>query len=368
MSDGSSELPASPLPTHATLATRLCALVGVDLPIVQTGMGWVSGARLTSATAESGGLGFLATVTMTLDELRTAIGKVRDRTDRPFGINVRADQADLAQRLAVGAEADVIVVSFAGAATRDAISAVHDVGAVAIATVGRRRHAEKMAEWGIDAVIAQGGEGGGHTGDVPTSLLVPDVVDAIGGQIPVIAAGGMFDGRSLIAALAWGADGIAMGTRFLLTRESHVPDEVKQHYLAAAVTDTVRTTGIDGSPQRVIATDVIAGLERAPIRALPAAVANAVRFARDTGTPIRTLLREGRAMRHSQELTWTQLVMAANAPMMTKAAMVDGRLDAGILPSGQVCGVIDAIPSVAEVMRNVVTEAITTLHRLEGSS
>ena len=91
-------------------------------------------------------------------------------------------------------------------------------------TVGARRHAEKMLEWGVDAVIAQGGEGGGHTGSVPTSLLLPQVVDAVGAEIPVLGAGGFHDGRGLVAALAYGADGIAMGTRFLLTQESHVPD------------------------------------------------------------------------------------------------------------------------------------------------
>src|SRR6267378_632962 len=126
-----------------------------------------------------------------------------------------------------------------------------------------RRHAEKMLEWGVDAVIAQGAEGGGHTGVVPTSLLLPQVVDAVGHTIPVIGAGGFHDGRGLVAALAWGADGVAMGTRFLLTRESTVPDAVKQRYLAASVTDTVVTTAIDGAPQRVIRTDVVDRLEAA---------------------------------------------------------------------------------------------------------
>ena len=97
-------------------------------------------------------------------------------------------------------------------------------------TVGARRHAEKMAEWGVDAVIAQGGEGGGHTGSVPTSLLLPQVVEAVGSQIPVVGAGGFHSGAGLVAALAYGADGIAMGTRFLLTQESRVPDSIKGDY------------------------------------------------------------------------------------------------------------------------------------------
>src|SRR5207237_8585198 len=113
-------------------------------------------------------------------------------------------------------------------------------------------HAEKMAEWGVDAVIAQGAEGGGHTGVVPTSLLLPQVVDAVGGAVPVLGAGGFHDGRGLVAALAWGADGVAMATRFLLTQERTVPEEAKGLYLQAAVTDTAVARSIDRAPQRVI--------------------------------------------------------------------------------------------------------------------
>src|SRR4029079_12571678 len=129
-------------------------------------------------------------------------------------------------------EAGIKLFSFAGAPTKDAIAKIHDAGGLVMPTVGARRHAEKMAEWGVDAVIAQGGEGGGHTGSVPTSLLLPQVVDAVGSQIPVLGAGGFFDGRGLVAALAYGADGVAMGTRFLLTQESHVPPAVKHRYTA----------------------------------------------------------------------------------------------------------------------------------------
>src|SRR5205085_7561543 len=123
--------------------------------------------------------------------------------------------------------------SFAQAPTPELVAMLRDAGVVTIASVGARRHAEKVAAWGIDAVIATGAEGGGHVGAVPTSLLVPQVVDAV--DVPVIAAGGFFDGRGLVAALAWGADGIAMGTRFLLTNDSPVADAVKQVYLSAGL-------------------------------------------------------------------------------------------------------------------------------------
>src|SRR3954447_14082086 len=227
-------------------------------------MGWVSGARLTAATSAAGGLGILAAVTMTADELRTAVREVKERTDKPFGVNFRADQPDLADRIAFVAAQGTKVVSFAGAPTKEAITRLHDAGVLVMPTVGARRHAEKMLGWGVDAVIAQGGEGGGHTGTVPTSLLLPQVCDAVGAEIPVLGAGGFHDGRGLVAALAWGAAGVAMGTRFLLTQESRVPDQVKERYLEVPVTGTVVTLAVDGMPQRVIRTEMIDKLERGP--------------------------------------------------------------------------------------------------------
>jgi NAD(P)H-dependent flavin oxidoreductase YrpB (nitropropane dioxygenase family) len=200
-------------------------------------------------------------------------------------------------------------------------------------------------------------------------LLLPQVVDAVGEQIPVLGAGGFHDGRGLVAALAYGADGVAMGTRFLLTRESRVPDEIKQLYLAASVTDTVVTTALDGAPQRVIRTDTVDRLERSSIvTRFPRAVLAALRFRKLTGTPLRDLLREGLAMRRNQDLTLAQMAMAANAPMLIKAALVDGKPDVGVLPTGQVTGVVDELPSVAELIDRIMAEAEATLDRLEGKA
>jgi NAD(P)H-dependent flavin oxidoreductase YrpB (nitropropane dioxygenase family) len=347
------------------LRTPFCDLVGVRHPIVQTGMGWVSGARLTAATANAGGLGILASATMTFGELQQAIGEVKDRTAEPFGVNFRADQPDLGDRLDLIIREGVKVASFASPPSKDVVAKLRDVGLVTIPTVGAPRHAEKMAEIGVDAVIAQGQEGGGHTGEIPTSLLIPGVADIV--DIPIIAAGGFRDGRGLIAAFALGAQAIAMGTRFLLTQESTVPDNVKKLYLGARLTDTVRTTSIDGHPQRVIRTEMIDELERASLLTrLPKAAMNALRFRKLTGTSFRSLLQEGLAMRRSQDLTWAQLAMAANAPMLTKAAMVDGHPEVGILPTGQVVGEIDELPTVAELIGRIISEAEETLGRLPG--
>ena len=175
------------------------------------------GATLT-AHSSAGGLGILASATMTYAELEAAIGRVRSRTDRPFGVNLLPNQPDAADRIELLVRERVPVASFAAAPRPEQVARLRDAGITTIVTVGARRHAEKVVGMGVHAVIAQGGEGGGHTGSIPTSLLLPQVVDAV--DIPVIGAGGFFDGRGLVAALAYGAEGIAMGTRFLLTAET----------------------------------------------------------------------------------------------------------------------------------------------------
>jgi NAD(P)H-dependent flavin oxidoreductase YrpB (nitropropane dioxygenase family) len=184
------------------------------------------------------------------------------------------------------------------------------------------------------------------------------VVDAVGDRVLVIGAGGFFSGRGLVAALAYGASGIAMGTRFLLSAESRVPDGIKERYVATPVTGTVVTTKIDGAPQRVVRTELVDHLEsQSWLRALPRALSSAYQFRHETGASVLALLKEGRAMKEGNELTWSQVVMAANAPVMTKAALVEGRADVGVLPTGQVVGVIESLPSVAGIIEGVMAEA-----------
>lgn len=350
---------------HPALITRVQSTFGVEHPIVQTGMGWVSGVSLTAATAAAGGLGFLAATTMSPERMVADVASVRGRTDRPFGVNLRGDQHDLTDRLDALLAAGVTIVSFAGPPSAEAVARCHDRGALVIVTVGARRHAEKMLERGVDAIIAQGHEGGGHTGPVPTSLLVPEVVEAVGADIPVLGAGGFHDGRGLAAALAWGADGVAMGTRFLLTRESRVPDHIKRHYLAAGLGDTVVTAALDGAPQRVIRTEVIDRLEsRSSLRRLPSAVRTAFEFRKATDESLVGMAREALAMRRHQDMGWAQVVTAANAPMLTKASMVDGDEASGILPAGQNVGVIDDLPTVAELIERILADADAALRQM----
>ncbi|MEV1178169.1 nitronate monooxygenase [Nonomuraea sp. NPDC049784] len=339
------------------MRTALTDLVGCRHPIVQTGMGYVAGARLAAATSEAGGLGVIGAATMSMSEMTSAIRRVKERTDAPFGVNMRSDADDAAERIEVLIREDVRVASFAMAPQRDLIARLKDAGVVTIPSVGARRHAEKVAGWGVDAVIVQGGEGGGHTGPVATTLLLPQVVDAV--DIPVIAAGGFFDGRGLVAALAYGACGIAMGTRFLLTSDSPVPDEVKKVYMASR--DTVVTTKVDGVPHRVLLTPFVASLERSR---LVRAVVNGARFKRLSGLSWAEMLREGRRMRRARDLTWAQVLQAANTPVLLRAAMVEGRSELGVMASGQVVGVIDDLPSCQELIDRIMAEAETALAHL----
>ncbi|WP_371550243.1 nitronate monooxygenase [Streptomyces sp. NBC_00554] len=344
--------------------TAFTRLVGIRHPIVQTGMGWVAGPRLVSATAEAGALGVLASATMTLDQLRDAVREVRSRTDAPFGVNLRADAGDAGDRVRIIIDEGVRVASFALAPSRELIAELKEAGVVVIPSVGARRHAEKVAAWGADAVIVQGGEGGGHTGEVATTVLLPQVVDAV--DIPVVAAGGFHDGRGLVAALAYGAAGVAMGTRFLLTSDSTVPDAVKARYLAATVKDVTVTTAVDGLPHRMLRTDFVDSLEKSGrTRALAQAVRRAAGFRKISGLSWPAMIRDGLAMKHGKNLSWSQVLLAANTPMLLKSAMVDGRTDLGVMASGQVAGVIDDLPSCTELVDRIMTEAEETLKSLE---
>ncbi|AWL42014.1 MULTISPECIES: nitronate monooxygenase family protein [unclassified Streptomyces] len=343
--------------------TALTDLTGVRYPVVQTGMGWVAGPRLVSASANAGALGILASATMSVEQLRAAVREVRSRTDAPFGVNLRADAGDAGERVRIIVEEGVRVASFALAPSRDLVARLKDAGVVVIPSVGARRHAEKVAAWGADAVMVQGGEGGGHTGNVATTVLLPQVVDAV--DIPVIAAGGFHDGRGLVAALAYGAAGIGMGTRFLLTSDSTVPEAVKARYLAATVKDVTVTTRVDGLPHRMLRTPMVDALERSGrLSSLWRALRHASAFRKETGAGWPRLVRDGLAMKHGKDLTWSQVLLAANTPMLLKASMVEGRTDIGVMASGQVAGLIEDLPSCSELVERIMDEARTALRSL----
>ena len=342
------------------LRTALTDLTGIAHPIVQTGMGWVAGPRLVSATARAGALGLLASATMSLGELEQAILEVKSRTDQPFGVNLRADAGDAPRRVDLIIEHGVRVASFALAPKPDLIARLKEHGVVVMPSVGAPKHAKKVADWGADIVMVQGGEGGGHTGAVPTTLLLPAVLDAV--DIPVVAAGGFFDGRGLAAALSYGACGIGMGTRFLLTSDSSVPEEIKRHYLSYGFDGTVVTTKADGMPHRLLRTDFVQSLEETGrARRLRATIGRTRRFRAMSGMSWSALARDGWRMRHASQRSWSQVMLAANTPMLLRAGLVEGDLAAGVLASGQVVGILDDLPSCQELVDRVVAQAVGQL-------
>lgn len=352
--------------TPQRLRTALTELTGVQHPIVQTGMGWVAGPRLVSATANAGALGILASATMTHAELEKAIIEVKSRTDKPFGVNLRADAGDAGKRVDLLIEHGVKVASFALAPKPEQIARLKEHDIVVMPSVGASKHAKKVAEWGADMVMVQGGEGGGHTGPVPTTLLLPTVIDAV--QIPVVAAGGFFDGRGLAAALSYGAAGIGMGTRFLLTSDSAVPEDIRQQYLTFGLDGTVVTTKADGMPHRLLRTDFINDLEEsnAAKRAVPTA-RRMLEFKKLSGASWREFIGDGWRMKKSSDRSWTQMTLAANTPMLLKAGLVDGDTKAGMLASGQVVGLIEDLPSCEDLVDRIISEAVEQMVASQAS-
>lgn len=341
------------------LDTRLTALLGCKYPIVQTAMGWVADPRLVAGSCNAGGFGFLAGATIPGDEIERDILRVKELTDKPFGVNFHMYQPNAADIVDLVIKHGVRAVSYSRSPGPDMIQKLKGAGVICMPTVGLPKHALKAVELGADVVTVQGGEGGGHTGSVPTSLLISQVVDAVGANVPVVAAGGFKDGRGLVAALAWGADGIAMGTRFLMTQESPVPRQTLQRYVDCTDPGQIIVSrAMDGLPQRMIMNELLTELERAgPLKKLLIAVRNGLAFRKYTGASVLGLLSSAIAMGKDDDMTAAQAIMSANAPMIIQKAMVDGQPSRGVLPSGQVAGVIDELLTCQDLIDSIVREA-----------
>lgn len=341
------------------LETRLTKLLGCRYPIVQTAMGWVADPKLVAGSCNAGAFGFLAGATIPADEMERDILRVKELTDKPFGVNFHMYQPNAADIVDMVIRHGVRAVSYSRSPGPEFIRKLKDAGVVCMPTVGLPKHAIKAVELGADAVTVQGGEGGGHTGAVPTTLLIPQVVDAVGDKVPVVAAGGFKDGRGLLAALSWGADGIAMGTRFLMTEESPVPRATLQRYIDCKNPgEIIVSRAMDGLPQRMIMNELLTELEKAStVRKLIIAMRNGLAFRKHTGATFFSLLKSAIAMSKDDDMTAAQAIMSANAPMIIQKAMVDGEPARGVLPSGQVAGVIDELLSCEELIKSIVTDA-----------
>lgn len=352
------------------LETKLTELLDCQYPIVQTAMGWVADPKLTAGTCNAGGFGFLAGATIPPEEMERDILATKALTDKNFGVNFHMYQPNASEIVELVIKHGVKAVSYSRSPGKDMVARLKDNGVVCMPTIGLPKHAVKAIEMGADAVTVQGGEGGGHTGAIPTSLLIPQVVDAVGGQVPVVAAGGFKDGRGLVAALAWGAEGIAMGTRFLMTQESPVPVVTKQSYVDCMNPgNIVVSKAMDGLPQRMIMNQMLSELEKAgAAKKLVIALINGLKFRKFTGASIFDLLKSALAMSKTGEITPAQAIMSANAPMIIQKAMVDGHPQEGVLPSGQVAGVIDQLLTCEEIINGIVQEAEQRLAALASYS
>ena len=347
----------------SALRTEICDLLDVRYPIIQTGMGWVATPELVAAVSNTGAIGFLAAATLRPEEVEGEIAKVKALTDQPFGVNFLMDAPGADVIIEAIIQSGVKAAGYNRAPNAELIAQLKAAGVVCVPTCGAPKHAVKAQALGGDIIIVQGGEGGGHTGTIPTSLLVSKCADAV--DVPIVAAGGFRDGRGLVAALAFGARGIAMGTRFLLTRESPVPDVTTARYLGAAMTDVIVTTEVDGMPQRVVGNELVQRLESGTgLAKLIGALRSGLAYRKLSGASIAELIRSAFAMRHNERLTRSQMLMAANAPMLARKAMREGDPVNGYLPSGTVAGVIDDRPSCAELIERIVSEAETTLKAL----
>ena len=341
------------------LHTPLCELLGCRYPIVQTAMGWVAGADLVAATTNAGGFGFLAGATIAADRIEGEILKVKRLTDdRPFGLNFHMFQPNAQQLLDLAVKYRVRAVSYGRGPDKKVIGRLRDAGIVCMPTVGALKHALKAIEMGANAITVQGGEGGGHTGSVPTTVLLPQVVDAV--QVPVIAAGGFYDGRGLLAALAYGAQGIAMGTRFLMTSDSQVPDATLQRYVQTRDAEKIAISYlVDGRPQRMMPNEYLGMLERAsPLKRLRIALGLALQWKSETGmTTAQAASIFMKALREDSSSV-AQTVMAANAPMLLQRSMVQGNPAEGVMSAGQVAALIPRLDSCESVISGIVRQAL----------
>jgi NAD(P)H-dependent flavin oxidoreductase YrpB (nitropropane dioxygenase family) len=353
--------------TFDPLRTALTERLGCRYPIIQTAMGWVATPKLVVASSEAGAFAFLGAAVMSPAELREAIETITRSTHRPFGVNFHMFQpgtAEIVETL-IAARDRVRAVSFGRGPDKKMIARFKDAGIFCIPTIGAVKHAKKMVEFGVDMVTVQGGEGGGHTGSVATTVLLPQVLDAV--KVPVIAAGGFADGRGLAAALAYGAAGIAMGTRFLMTRESPVPEATKLRYLAATTDDILVSTKVDGLPQRMIRSRLVDRIEKSSrfgmwLRALECARV----LQRQTGASWTELLRSARGMTGDGGLTFRQAMMAACAPVLIQKAVVEGLPDEGLMATGVVGGRIEDLPTCSALVSRIVAEARERIAAVSG--
>lgn len=316
------------------MRTRLTEILDVEHPVLLAGMGGVSYHRLVAAVSEAGGFGCLGASTMSNEQLVDEMAKVRELTDKPFGVDLLTAFPDTLMRQVetlIKGGASVFVAGLG--VPRDAIDLCHDNGVLVMSMCGKVEHARRAVEAGCDVVVAQGTEAGGHTGQVATFPLVPQIVDAVGDRVPVAAAGGIFDGRHLAAALTLGADGVWVGTRFIATPEARAVPGYKDALLRTAEDGTVISRAFTGKTLRAVRNAYTQYFEEHPEELLP--------FPQQLGKS----MSEGAMHLGGDETT-------------------DVDLERECYPAGQGVGAIRELVPAGELVRRFVAEAEAALDRV----
>ncbi|WP_422445898.1 enoyl-[acyl-carrier-protein] reductase FabK [Thermoanaerobacterium sp. DL9XJH110] len=308
--------------------TELCDLLGIKYPIIQGGMAWVATAELAAAVSNAGGLGIIGAGNAPPDAVRAQIRKAKALTDKPFGVNVYFMSPYVDDVMDVVIEERVAVVTTGAGNPGKYIPRLKEAGIKVIPVIASVALAQRLEKIGVDALIAEGMECGGHIGELTTMALVPQVVDAV--KIPVIAAGGIADGRGFVAALSLGAKGVQMGTRFVCAKECTVHDNYKTAIINAKDRSTVVTGRPTGHPVRVLKNKLTRQFE--------------------------LLEKNGADLKDIEALGVGRL----------RAAAVEGDVENGSVMAGQIAGLIDDIKPAADIINDIVNEAKALLNKMAG--
>jgi enoyl-[acyl-carrier protein] reductase II len=343
------------------MKTRITEMFGIEYPIVLSGMSWISVPKMVAAVSNAGGLGILATGPLSIDQTRAAIREIRTLTDKPFGANASLLFPGATDNAKVLLEEKVPVINFALGKGDWLVKGAQKYGGKVVATVVNLRHARRAQEYGCDAVIATGNEAAAHGEDVTSLVLIPHLAENL--KIPVIAAGGFADGRGVAAALALGAEGVAMGTRLMTTKESPLHANFKKLSIEKEVYDTLFSKRIDGIFCRVMKTDAAQkAIERG--LNLPSAFFNSMEIARQINVPFFKLFI---GVLLSGWSNARQLAFLAAAFEKFQSATENGDNNKGVLPVGQVQGLIHDEPTVAELFERIAKETKEVQARLTNA-
>ena len=333
------------------MRTRMTEMFGVKYPIMLAGMAYVSLPKLVAAVSEAGGLGTYNSAANTPQEMRAVIKEIRSLTDKPFSMNFTLLLPNARENAEVALEEKIPILNYALGKADWMIKAAHEYGGKVIATVATERHAIKAAGDGADAICVPGYEAAAHGAEITTLVLTQILSKRV--KIPIIVAGGFCDGRGLAAALTLGADGISMGTRFVLTKECQVHEAVKEAIRGASENDTLCSDKIDGMLGRWFKTKATMEMAEGKLSFVEA-MASAMKVKKELDVPMYKLLVSGLKQK---DRGVTDLARQALNVVGIKVAADTGNLDEGFFPVGQIIGNMNDEPTCKELIDKIVAEA-----------